>query len=180
MIKKSLLLTVISLAIIFTGLSINKVLALGESELSGALEQYSETINIERLERLQKEKEQFINRTDKNNVEISESNISEDNDLDELLEQAELAYQEGQLLCDIFGQGIKIVNKYSNTKYSETVTDLRTIDRNTLEAMVSVAEQYKLTDEEKSVIKTCLAEKYYVVTKSDPLRVRINAILGIN
>ena len=176
--KKSLFLMFFSFLIIIAGLYINKVFAVNEPFVNIKPDTDND-FNSERIKNLQAEKESFANGTDANNVEFNNSDIGEDSDLAELLKDAEVAYEEGQKLCDLFGQGIKIVNKYSNTKYSETVTDLRTIDRNTLEAMVSVAELYNLKDAELTIIKTCLAEKYYVITKADPLRTRINAILGI-
>ncbi len=101
-------------------------------------------------------------------------------DLVELRAKAEAAEDNVAYLRELFENGIKIVNKYSDAKHSEKIVDLQEIDRDMLETMVTVLEENLLKQSDADIFKECLAQKCFIVTNTDTLYQRINTILGID
>lgn len=110
---------------------------------------------------------------------IINSRANSDEDLAELREKAEAAEKNADYLRELFENGIKIVNRYSDTKLDENVDNLQEIDRDMIEAIVIVLEDNLLTQNDADILKECIAQKYFIVLSTDPIYQRINTILGI-
>ena len=110
---------------------------------------------------------------------IINSRANSDEDFAELREKAEAAEKNADYLRELFENGIKIVNRYSDTKLDENVDNLQEIDRDMIEAIVIVLEDNLLTQNDADILKECIAQKYFIVLSTDPIYQRINTILGI-
>ena len=110
---------------------------------------------------------------------IINSRANSDEDFAELREKAEAAEKNADYLRELFENGIKIVNRYSDTKLDENVDNLQEIDRDMIEAIVIVLEDNLLTQNDADILKECIAQKYFIVLNTDPIYQRINTILGI-
>ncbi len=109
----------------------------------------------------------------------SESSLTNE-ELARFSAEAQKAEERANLLMELFSKGLKIVNRYYPGRCAVEINDLQEIERDMLEAMVNVIDNNKLSQEDKNILKQCLAEKYFIVLETDSLYVEINRILGID
>lgn len=184
--KKKFLMCVLAISFLIAVSSVIVVAAQGFSK--AIVDSNGKVVDIgnhfeEDIRKTNEIKEQIINEEEQlkanPSVVINSNKEKNDADLAALREKAEQAEKNAAQLRELFENGTKIVNQYSDKKLAEKIDNLQEIDRDMLEAMVVVLEENLLTQSDANILKECLAQKYFIVLTTDPIYQRINAILEI-
>lgn len=129
----------------------------------------------EKIRRLQEEKNSFD--IIENNSGTNEVQTLSSEDRSAFEEAEKLARQQNDYTKSIFSDGIKIINKYSNVKYHDTINSPESVTRDLLAVMVNTINNNKLTTDEEAKLKMCIADMFVIITPEDSLYSQIEILL---